>query len=58
MRELHGKSKRFRLSRFFHDGGLWYVELREGRRGPFLAFDQAVRFLERFKRQIATERGD
>ncbi len=46
------KSMRMRLSRFFHDGGRWYVDAREGRLGPFHCREQAARFLERFKRRV------
>lgn len=52
MVEPRVKTCRFRLSRFFLDGGFWYVELREGRSGPFHCYEQAMRFLEQFKRRI------
>ncbi len=53
MQMPRGKALRFKLSRFFHDGGLWYVEMREGCQGPFPHLEQAMHFLARFKRRVA-----
>ncbi len=52
MREPRVKARRHRLSRFFLDSGFWYVELRQGRLGPFHRYEQALQSLEQFKRRI------
>lgn len=50
MRETDMKANRFSLSRFFHEDGLWYVETREGKSGPFHRREDAVQHLEQLKR--------
>jgi len=38
------------LNRFYHEGGSWFVDVREGKKGPFVSRDEAVEYLERYKR--------
>ena len=42
--------KRHNLNRFYHEGGTWFVDVREGKMGPFVNRDDAVEYLERYKR--------
>ena len=41
---------RHNLNRFYHEGGTWFVDVREGKMGPFVNRDDAVEYLERYKR--------
>jgi hypothetical protein len=41
---------RHNLNRFYHEGGSWFVDVREGKKGPFVSRDEAVEYLERYKR--------
>ena len=41
---------RHNLNRFYHEGGTWFVDVREGKKGPFVSRDEAVEYLERYKR--------
>ena len=42
---------RHNLNRFYHESGSWFVDVREGKMGPFVSRDEAVEFLERYKRK-------
>lgn len=50
------RTRRHRLNRFFHEGGKWYLDAREGRQGPFIRREEAVAYLERHKRKYGWKR--
>lgn len=56
MSEAGQKVRRQILNRFYHLGGKWYVEAREGRQGPFFRRDEAVAHLERHIRRHGWKR--
>ena len=58
MSDSEARSRRHALNRFYHQGGKWYVEAREGRQGPFFRREEAVAHLERHKRRYRHKRRD
>lgn len=58
MSDAGGRTRRHVLNRFYHQGGKWYVEAREGRQGPFSRREEAVAHLERHKRRHRRRRAD
>jgi hypothetical protein len=58
MSESDPAEKRFHLNRFYHEGGNWFVDVREGKKGPFISRDDAVEFLERYKRKHGRNRDE
>lgn len=51
--------QRFTLNRFRHMAGEgWYIDVREGRKGPFFSREDAEKYLEKHKRRLGWNRED
>ncbi len=56
MSEIAQNVRRQILNRYFHKGGKWYIEAREGCQGPFLRREEAVAHLEKHIRRHGWKR--